>query len=285
MILVTGAAGGLGSRVVARLLRDGHRVRATDRHQPAKTPDCEWRQCDLTDSIDVAALLPGVTRVAHLGNHPRADNPQKTFGENVTNNLNVFQSALEAGARRLVFASSMQAIVSASPGGGVAGTAPALPQRLPLDGATPANPGNTYGLSKQVGEETLAYYCRNHGLSGCALRFPSLYRDIAELRDAPYQPLPIDIAQGFTWLSYDDAARLVVAALFTDHPGCRTYLPASPEPRCGLSVAETTARFYPAVPWHPDAPRAGLTDPAALLRDFSWSPRDSALPRLHPFAN
>lgn len=59
--LVTGAAGGIGGAVVARLLADGYAITGTDR--PGTTPrsDCDWVAAELTDP-DAIALLNGPAR-------------------------------------------------------------------------------------------------------------------------------------------------------------------------------------------------------------------------------
>lgn len=277
LILVTGAAGRLGSRVVAQLCAAGHRVRAADLVESPGIAGVEWIVDNLSGTPDTAALLAGVTRVAHLGNH--ASNygsgltPAEVFIDNTAANMNVFHAAMEARARRIVFASSIQVIAGEDELCGVDGRSPGRPARLPLDASTPADPGNTYGLSKVVGEETLAYLCRNHGVSGCALRLPHLIFDPPDLRQAAVFK-PIQVAHAFTWLSYDDTADLVIAALFADIPGYRVYLPASPVPCSGADVAETISRHYAEVPWREGAPRTSLVDLSALRADFAWAPRD-----------
>lgn len=277
LILVTGAAGRLGSRVVAQLCAAGHRVRATDLVDSPGIEGVEWIVDNLSGTPDTAALLAGVTRVAHLGNH--ASNygsgftPAEVFNDNVSANMNVFHAAMEVRVRRIVFASSIQVIAGESMNCGVDGRSPVRPARLPLDASTPADPGNTYGWSKVVGEETLAYLCRNHGLSGCALRLPHLIFDLPDLRHAAVFK-PIQVAHAFTWLSYDDATDLIIAALFADIPGYRVYLPASPVPCSGAGVAGAIARHYADVPWREGAPRTSLVDLSALRTDFAWTPRD-----------
>src|SRR5690606_33316948 len=206
----------------------------------------------LSGTPDTAALLAGVTRVVHLGNH--ASNygstftPAEVFNDNVAANMNVFHAAAEAQVRRIVFASSIQVIAGEHGEGGLEASSPERPALLPLDGATPICPGNTYGLSKVVGENMLAYLCRDRGVSGCAFRLPHLFRDPQELSTAAVTQ-PIHLAHAFAWMSFNDASALVIAALFADIPGYRVFLPASLVPCSGVSVAETIARHFPDVPW------------------------------------
>lgn len=277
-ILVTGAAGRLGTQVVARLLRAGHRVRATD-VKPAQSAEVgEWRTGNLTSRDFAIALMRDVTHVAHLGNHASnaslPGDPQTVFNDNVAANLNVFQAASDAGVRRVVFASSIQAMTSEGDDGQIAGVGPLWPAQLPLDGSETPQPGNTYGLSKQVGEFALAYFARNHGLSGCALRLPHLFATAPEMHEWCDVVRPIHEAHAFAWLTNLDAARLVEMALLAELPGYRAYLPASLTPSSGADVAEMIARYYPRVPWRESAARSSLIDITALQRDFGWTPAD-----------
>ena len=68
-VLVTGAAGKLGSLTVSALLRRGHEVRATDARYRADLPV----RLDVRDLLDEHALYPlldGMDALVHLANHP-----------------------------------------------------------------------------------------------------------------------------------------------------------------------------------------------------------------------
>jgi nucleoside-diphosphate-sugar epimerase len=64
LVLVTGASGFIGARLVARLRAQGCRLRLVSRRPPASEPG--WVRCDLTASAPWAALLEDVTLVIHL---------------------------------------------------------------------------------------------------------------------------------------------------------------------------------------------------------------------------
>jgi nucleoside-diphosphate-sugar epimerase len=279
-ILVTGAAGKLGSAVWRHLRAAGHVVRATDRAPRDGTPE-GLIEADLVDPAAVEPLVNGVEAVVHVANHPNvgAAPALKLFGDNTAMNMNVFHAAASAGVRKVVFASSVQAVAGARLARDGIGQ-PSGIESLPLHGDMPHNPGNIYALSKCVGETSLRYCVDRMGLpSAVAIRYPFLlarerfahWHQTHASVDAVGANTPLD--EGFTWLSYDDAARLALACLARDLPGFRTYYPSHPRPRLAVPLADIVARYYPATPWRA-GPRDALIDIAKITAETGWAPQD-----------
>lgn len=167
-VVVTGGAGFIGSTLVDRLRRDGHRILVVDdlsRGSEQNLADAlagggvdlathDIGQDDLTALFD--AFAPEV--VFHLAaqidvRHSVAD-PVRDAEVNILGTIRVAAATSAAGARKLVFTSS---------GGAIYGT----PDTLPVPEQVPVHPMSPYGCSKVAGENYLGVFRQLHGLD-CA---------------------------------------------------------------------------------------------------------------------
>lgn len=270
-VLVTGAAGRLGSTVARLFHVEGFRVSATDvvdvdRH----TVPYPFRQADLRIPAAASALLADVDVVLHIGNHPGIGHalPQVVFNENVSINENVFQGAAEQGVSTIVFASTLQ-LIGSHPDDRTVVTAATRPA-FPLDERAVPDPSNVYSLSKTVSEIMLRYYSERCGLACTVLRLPLLHRHEARFGVDAGHERPVDVFEGFTGLSYDDAARLFLAVVRAGLPGYRVYLAGTSHRHRDLTVAELIERYYPEVPR--DA--VDLVDMSTITDEIGWRPSD-----------
>jgi nucleoside-diphosphate-sugar epimerase len=276
-ILVTGAAGKLGSLTVGALLGAGHDVRATDtkfrsdlgvRLQPA----------NLLDEHALYPLLDGCDGLVHLGNHPNrfaGPSPQRLLAENTAMNANAFFAAVDCGVRHIVFASSIQVLI---PSDGIKGAPYWLPY-LPLDSAAPATPGlNPYALSKQVAEELLQVMVKTKPeLAVTTLRYPMLVDSWFQTRlSTNGGRVPRDflhLGEATAHLTFPDAARLVVHVLERTQPGYRQFFPAQTLDVTNVGARGLIERFYPGVPCRrPLDTIERLIDLSDLERDLGFSP-------------
>ena len=87
---------------------------------------------------------------------------------------------------------------------------------------------------------------------------------------------PTSIAQGFSWLSYPDAASLIAALLRAQWQGHRTYFPAAPGPRSRPNVSQLLEKYYRNTPRKAGFEKdvTALVDISAITRDTGWSPKD-----------
>lgn len=275
-VLVTGGAGRLGSVVCKELLRIGHDVLATDQRFLAGL-GVPQRLADLCDPHAAYPLLEGCDAVVHLGNIPNLSlgpSPQLVLSHNTAMNTNVFRAAVDLGVRRIVFASSIQAMIRLEEGRS-GDTPPGIPY-FPLDGDAPADPGhNFYGLSKEFGERTLRVLSERFPELACtAIRFPLLVG--AWFYERAALPLPLsalNFSEALTYLDFSDAARLVGVVLERQAPGYHQYFPAQAINLEGYTPAHVLSEFFPHIPLRlPPERIESLVDSAALERDFGFRP-------------
>lgn len=233
-ILVTGAAGRLGRATLAQLRASSHSVCAVDRH-PATSDGVTVSALDLLDEMATRAAFDAFRPevVIHLANHPNASvaPAAQLYRENTAMTWHVFAAAIDAGARRILYASSVQAI-SGGPGreNVYLSDLPVFP--LPVDGTEPTQVGNAYGLSKVAGEQALALLVAQHpDVAGVALRFPMLVTD-----PAGYPPWLSDVAwtrphpEFHAYLPIGAAADLLVTLSGSTLSGYHVFTPACPLP-------------------------------------------------------
>jgi nucleoside-diphosphate-sugar epimerase len=275
-VLVTGAAGRLGSVVCKELVRSGHEVLGTDQRYLANL-GAPQKVADLCDTAAVYPLLEGQDAVVHLGNIPNLSlgpSAQAVMIRNMAMNTNVFRAALDLGVKRIVFASSIQATIRLEEGRS-AETPPGI-QYFPMDGDAPCDPGhNFYGLSKEFGERMLRVLAeRFPDLCCTSLRFPLLVGQW--FHDRAKEPLPqtsLNFAEALTYLDFDDAARLVTLVLERQASGYHQYFPAQVISLEGYNAPRILSEFFPHIPLRaPLETISSLVNVAPLERDFGFRP-------------
>lgn len=189
-VLLTGAAGRIGSG-----FRDWWHARAREAydlrlavHHPLDDPRfADVRVVDLADPEAVAGACRGCEVVIHL-----AANPEPTAGfcddliaPNVAGAYHLFEGARRAGVRRVVFASSVHAIL-------------ARPASWQAHADEAPRPDCIYGATKVFGEALCSVYHHRHGMSCLALRIGGYVPD-AEMarfrRSASLEDRTISVSQ------------------------------------------------------------------------------------------
>jgi UDP-glucose 4-epimerase len=166
-ILVTGGAGYIGSIAVEQLVQAGESVVVLDNlyqgHRAAVHPDAAFIEGDLADRAAVEAVLSQhrPQAIMHFASHTLVgesmENPFRYLGENVTNGLNLLQSAVQHGVRRFILSSTANLFDA--------------PERMPIDERERIVPGSPYGESKHILERMLHWMDRVYGLRYAALRY------------------------------------------------------------------------------------------------------------------
>jgi uronate dehydrogenase len=221
-IVITGAAGGVGSILRPRLARPGRTLRLLDvAPLPPAGPGEETVQCSVTDLAAMTAACDGADAVIHLGGITTEAPWDRILEVNINGTYRVFEAARRAGVPRVVFASSNHAV----------GFEPR--EAYPVaDYAYPA-PDTFYGVSKAAGEATAALYARRYGMDAICVRILSCFER------------PRDARMLSTWMSPDDGGRLFEACLTAPSPGFRVVYGVSANTRGGwVSLEEARALGY-----------------------------------------
>ena len=183
-ILITGAAGRIGCVLRDGLRRNDRILRLVDIADLGTAGNGEeLAQLDVTDLGALEAAMDGVDCVVHLAAIPEEQPWASLFPLNFTLTYNAFEAARRCGVRRVVYASSIQAVGF-------------HPRGNTLDATARLRPTGYYGVSKAFGEAMANLYADKHGLS------------VACVRIASFQAKPINARMLVTWLSHADAVHL-----------------------------------------------------------------------------
>jgi NAD dependent epimerase/dehydratase len=170
--LVTGAGGFIGGHLVARLIREGAKVRAFVRYNsrnergtldwldPELLGDVEVVLGDLRDVESVQQAATGVDTIFHLAAQIAIPysfvNPRDFFETNALGTLNVAQAALGAGATRVVHTSTSEVYGSA--------------RTVPITEEHPIEPQSPYAASKVAADKLMDAWHRTYELPVTVLR-------------------------------------------------------------------------------------------------------------------
>jgi UDP-glucose 4-epimerase len=166
-ILVTGGAGYIGSVVAEQLIAAGESVVVFDNlcqgHRAAVHPAAIFAKGDLSDRTEIDNVL-GEHRpdaVMHFASKTLVgESMEKPFlylGDNVRNGLNLLQSMVEHGVKRIILSSTANLFEQ--------------PERMPIDESERIIPGSPYGESKFILERMLHWLDRIHGMRFASLRY------------------------------------------------------------------------------------------------------------------
>ena len=228
MIVVTGAVGRLGRRVVQLLLDHNREVLATDQVAADDLP-AEFVRCNLVDAKAVEGILKDAEAVVHMGAipGPLREDPRVIFENNVASAFNVMTTAAELGLRSVVFSSSAFGMGWAHEGNAF------VPLYLPLDEEHPMMPFEPYGLSKQVGEDIGRMVARNSDTTVVSLRFtnvalPEVQAEFPWPAPTPKNPLTLVM---WAYADARDVAEAHVLALDADIEEYEAFMIAQPSSR------------------------------------------------------
>jgi nucleoside-diphosphate-sugar epimerase len=272
-VVVTGGSGKAGQWVVRALAERGHEVVNFDlHHRPElELPGAHCR-VDLADAGEVydAVFQYRPESVCHLAANPQPEGQARVdvFDNNVRTAFNVLQAAGDAGARRVIYASSEMATGLLTEG--------VVPGRIPFDESERRPSPNAYALSKYISEVIAdSVAVRYPATAWVGLRInnvvpPDGYGAFEAEWEDPGR------VRGNFW-SYVDARDVgtgYVAALEGESGGHEVFLLAAADTRARRPLRELMAEYYDGydsfspVYEHP----ASAFDCSKLERFFGWKP-------------
>jgi nucleoside-diphosphate-sugar epimerase len=160
-VLLTGAAGRIGSAFFEHG-RERYRFRLTVRDTarvPPGAADHDVMQLDVADPAACQEACRGIDTVVHLAADPspEADFYGSLLDDNIKGTYNVFRAAKDQGCRRVVYASSVNAVIG-------------YPPDVSVRPDQPVFPANVYGVTKCFGEALGIYFAETEGLPTIAVR-------------------------------------------------------------------------------------------------------------------
>ncbi len=173
VVVITGAAGRIGSMLRPRLARPGRTLRLLDVAPLTAGPGEEAIQASVTDLDAMVAACQGADAVLHLAGIPGEASWARILDLNIHGSYTAIEAARRAGTPRMVFASSNHAV----------GFTPRSAFPVP-DYAFPA-PDTYYGVSKATMEALAGMYHHRYGMDMICLRILSCF---AEARALGYEP-------------------------------------------------------------------------------------------------
>jgi nucleoside-diphosphate-sugar epimerase len=286
-VLVTGAAGFLGSHIVDRLGDQGYKVYAMCHSSPlsvrltAREPQIEPVRSDILDLVSLEEVVKEkeVEAIVHVAALLLNDwiTPRALVEANITGTLNMLEAARLFDVKRFIFASSCAVY------GNTAGNV--------VDEQHPTNPTNLYGTGKLLGEMYGLDFSSRHGLDFVALRFssiygpgrergPSIHREIVEnaVSGRPLH-LPSGADHMTDWVYVKDCAEAAIRVLSTNKLAHRIFNIASGKHYTLADIGDAVKKMIPEADirigpgLYPGMDVRGVIDISRARRELAYDPQ------------
>jgi uronate dehydrogenase len=220
-IVLTGAAGYLGDMCRGPLSELCDVLVSTDivDLKSAPLPNETFVKADIGVEAEVAALMDGVEMVVHFGSIPDEAPWETIFHSNMISAYHIWETAYQAGARRIIYASSIHAV-------GMYG------KDTFIDGDVRQRPDTFYGLAKCFGENLGSLYWDKRGMEAVAMRIASA------------TPKPGNSRALGTWQSPGDVVQLVEKSVTSPTVGFTIIYGVSNNDRAGLDNSKASFLGY-----------------------------------------
>ena len=194
-ILITGAAGRLGTELRNGLAHLAQHVRISDHVEMLDVqPHEEAVICELGDYSAVIELTRDVDAIVHFGGAPLEVDFETILDSNIRGSYHIYEGARKNQVKRVIYASSVHAIGYHEIGS-------------QIDANSPVRPDSLYGVSKNFVESLARLYWDKFAIESLCLRIFSSF------------PEPVDRRMLWSWLSFRDCVQYVERALVVPRVG------------------------------------------------------------------
>ena len=171
--IVTGGAGFIGSNLVDRLVKEGHKVIVLDNFVSGKKKNLSHHsknnvkiiRLDISNNQKIDKYFKGVKYVFHLAGLaeivPSIKNPKKYFINNVLGTLNVLEAAKKMRVKKFIYAASSSCYGS--------------PKKIPTSETERIDTKHPYAFTKFLGEEAVINYAKFFKMPNISCRFFNVY--------------------------------------------------------------------------------------------------------------
>ncbi len=188
-ILLTGAAGQLGTQLRRGLAPLAEQLRISDRieiNDPAANEEV-WL-CELGNYSDVIEMTQDVDAIVHFGGAGLEKKWETILESNIRGSYNIYEGARKNKVPRVIYASSVHSIGYHE-------------LETHIDADSPIRPDSLYGVSKTFVESLSRLYWDKFGIESLCLRIFSSF------------PQPVDRRMLWSWMSHRDMIQYVVRGL------------------------------------------------------------------------
>lgn len=287
-VLVTGAAGFIGSHVCDLLLQEGHDVVALDDLSTgrernlaaaASKPGFRFVCADIRELEQIRPHFEGIDWVLHLAGRsdivPSIEAPAEYFDVNVKGTLNVLEAAKHHGVKRFVYTASSSCY-------GIA-------KHYPTPETAPVQPEYPYALTKAMGEELVMHWAKVYQLPALSLRLFNVYGPRSRTNGAYGAVFGVFLAQilkGMPVTIVGDGTQTRDFTFVTDV--ARAFLAAAQSPLTGTIFNVGSGGHYSInrlvdllgcersyIPKRPGEPDCTFADTRRIGEGLGWAPKVS----------
>ena len=284
--IVTGGAGFIGSHMVDRLLKAGHRVRVVDNlsggresnlAHHANHPDLSLEVLDIRTLPPESSVFKGARYVFHFAGIgdivPSIERPTDYMATNVQGTVNVLEAARFGGdIQRFVYAASSSCY-------GLAKT--------PTREDYPIQPQYPYALSKYLGEETVLHWGQVYDIPVNSMRIFNAYGPRVRTTGAygavfgvffkqklAGKPFTVvgDGSQKRDFIFVTDVAEAFFQASQSNHVG-EVFNVGADNPQTVLSLVALLGGEVEFIPKRPGEPDCTWANGGKISRLLGWQPR------------